>query len=155
MALRWSPEQIACRTKRDKEPFNISLPTICHAIDTRILSPQLKEFICFKWKHNKCKTEDKRGKIPNTTPISERPAGAENRTRPDELKKSFTVDNVKQFTTHQELAESTGMKAYLCEPYSPWQRSTNRNTNGLLWQFSRKVLTFPTFQMMIYKTLSC
>ena len=95
MALRWSPEQIACRTKRDKEPFSISFPTICHAIDTRILSPQLKEFICFKWKHNKCKTEDKRCKIPNTTPISERPAVAENRTLPDELKKSFTVDNVK------------------------------------------------------------
>lgn len=35
----------------------------------------------FKWKHKKYKTTDKRGKIPDTTPISERSAGAENRTR--------------------------------------------------------------------------
>ena len=81
MALRWSPEQIAGRAKRDKELFNISFPTIYRAIDKGVLPPQLKKIMRFKWKHKKCKTEDKRGKIPNTTPISERPAGAENRTR--------------------------------------------------------------------------
>ena len=64
MALRWSPEQTAGRTKRDKEPVSISFPTIYHAIDTRILSPQLKKIIRFKWKHKRYKTEDKRGKIP-------------------------------------------------------------------------------------------
>ena len=81
MALRWSPEQIAGRAKRDNEPFSISFPTIYRAIDTGILPPQLKKIMRFKWKHKKCKTEDKRGKIPNTTPISKRPAGAKNRTR--------------------------------------------------------------------------
>ena len=81
MALRWSPEQIAGRAKRDNEPFSISFPTIYRAIDTGILPPQLKKIMRFKWKHKKCKTEDKRGKIPNTTPISQRPAGAKNRTR--------------------------------------------------------------------------
>ena len=29
---------------------------------------------------------------------------------PDKLKKSFTVDNGKEFAAHQELAEATGMK---------------------------------------------
>ena len=149
----------------------------------------------FKWKHKKCKTEYKRGKIPNTTPISERPAGAENRTRfghwesdtvlgmrktgcfgtnverkpgylvafriddrqdnafntatikafsaiPDKLKKSFTVDNGKEFASHQELAEATGTKVYSCEPYSLWQRGTNGNTNGLLRQFFPKGTSF-------------
>ena len=81
MALRWSPEQIAGRAKRDNEPFSISFPTIYRATDTGILPPQLKKIMRFKWKHKKCKTEDKRGKIPNTTPISQRPAGAKNRTR--------------------------------------------------------------------------
>ena len=195
MALRWSPEQIAGRAKRDKEPFSISFPTIYRAIDKGVLPPQLKKIMRFKWKHKKCKTEDKRGKIPNTTPISERPAGAENRTRfghwesdtvlgmrktgcfgthverksgflvafriddrqdnafnkatiqafsaiPDKLKKSFTVDNGKEFAAHQELAEATGMKVYFCEPYSPWQRGTNENTNGLLRQFFPKGTSF-------------
>ena len=34
MNLRWSPEQIAGRAKRDKEPFSISFPTIYRAIDS-------------------------------------------------------------------------------------------------------------------------
>ena len=159
------------------------------------MPPQLKKIMRFKWKHKKCKTEDKRGKIPNTTPISERPAGAKKRTRfghwesdtvlgmrktgcfgthverksgflvafriddrqdnafnkatiqafsaiPDKLKKSFTVDNGKEFAAHQELAEATGMKVYFCEPYSPWQRGTNENTNGLLRQFFPKDTSF-------------
>ena len=81
MALKWSPEQIAGRAKRDKEPFSISFMTIYRAIDKGVLPPQLKKTMRFKWKHKKCKTEDKRGKIPNTTPISKHPAGAENHTR--------------------------------------------------------------------------
>ena len=61
---------------------------------------------------------------------------------PDKLKKSFTVDNGKEFAAHQELAEATGMKVYFCEPYSPWQRGTNENTNGLLRQFFPKGTSF-------------
>jgi len=61
---------------------------------------------------------------------------------PSLLKKSFTVDNGKEFTHHQELAESTGMNVYFCDPYSPWQRGTNENTNGLLRQFFPKGTSF-------------
>ncbi|MGN0683644.1 MAG: IS30 family transposase [Oscillospiraceae bacterium] len=52
------------------------------------------------------------------------------------------MDNDKEFASHQELAESTGMKVYFCEPYSPWQRGTNENTNGLLRQFFPKGTSF-------------
>jgi len=61
---------------------------------------------------------------------------------PSTLKKSFTVDNGKEFTHHQELAQSTGMNVYFCDPYSPWQRGTNENTNGLLRQFFPKGSSF-------------
>ena len=40
MALRWSPEQIAGRAKRNKEPFSISFPTIYRAIDKGVLPPR-------------------------------------------------------------------------------------------------------------------
>ena len=195
MNLRWSPEQIAGRAKRDKEPFSISFPTIYRAIDSGILPPQLKKIMRFKWKHKKCKGTDRREKIPNATPISERSAGAENRSRyghwesdtvlgmrktgcfgthverksgylvafriddrqdnafnhatikafssiPEKLKKSFTVDNGKEFAAHKALAEATGMKVFFCDPYSPWQRGTNENTNGLLRQFFPKGTSF-------------
>ena len=60
----------------------------------------------------------------------------------DKLKKSFTVDNGKEFTAHKQLAAATGMKVYFCDPYSPWQRDTNENTNGLLRQFFPKGTSF-------------
>lgn len=61
---------------------------------------------------------------------------------PEALKKSFTVDNGKEFAAHIELARSTGMKVFFCDPYSPWQRGTNENTNGLLRQFFPKGTSF-------------
>ena len=61
---------------------------------------------------------------------------------PDKLKKSFTVDNGKEFLYHREITENTGMKVYFCDPYSPWQRGTNENTNGLLRQFFPKGSSF-------------
>lgn len=57
MNLRWSPEQIAGRAKRDKEPFSISFPTIYRAIDSGILPPQLKKIMRFKWKHKNAKEQ--------------------------------------------------------------------------------------------------
>ena len=57
---------------------------------------------------------------------------------PASIKKSFTVDNGKEFIHHQELAEQTNMAVYFCDPHAPWQRGTNENTNGLLRQFFPK-----------------
>ena len=61
---------------------------------------------------------------------------------PSALKKSFTVDNGKEFAAHIELAKSTKMRVFFCDPYSPWQRGTNENTNGLLRQFFPKGTSF-------------
>jgi IS30 family transposase len=63
----------------------------------------------------------------------------------EKLKKSFTVDNGKEFAAHKELAAGTGMKVFFCDPYSPWQRGTNENTNGLLRQFFPKGTSFDDF----------
>ena len=61
---------------------------------------------------------------------------------PEKLKKSFTVDNGKEFAAHKALTQATGMKVFFCDPYSPRQRGTNENTNGLLRQFFPKGTSF-------------
>ena len=57
---------------------------------------------------------------------------------PEAMRKTFTVDHGKEFYNHKLLAELTGMNVYFCDPYSPWQRGSNENTNGLLRQFFPK-----------------
>ena len=64
---------------------------------------------------------------------------------PAALKKSFTVDNGNEFRSHSELAAQTGMDIYFCDPYSPWQRGSNENTNGLLRQYFPKGTSFKDF----------
>jgi len=71
---------------------------------------------------------------------------------PPAFKKSFTVDNGKEFSQHQKLTAETGMNVYFCDPYSPWQRGTNENTNGLLRQFYPKgtSLTHVTDEQLLH-----
>lgn len=38
---------------------------------------------------------------------------------PRSLKKSFIVDNGKVFAARKKLSESTDMKTFFCDPYSP------------------------------------
>ncbi|SAL80771.1 integrase catalytic subunit [Caballeronia arvi] len=57
---------------------------------------------------------------------------------PEPLRQSFTYDQGKELTCHQELAAATGVGVYFCDPHSPWQRGTCENTNGLLRQYLPK-----------------
>lgn len=60
------------------------------------------------------------------------------------LTKTFTVDNGSEFAEFKKLEKSTRSKVYFADPYSPWQRGLNENTNGLLRRYFPKGCNFHT-----------
>lgn len=54
------------------------------------------------------------------------------------MRKTLTYDRGREMAEHKALTEITGVRVYFCDPYKPWQRGTNENTNGLLRQYLPK-----------------
>lgn len=57
---------------------------------------------------------------------------------PPQLRRSLTWDQGKEMALHTEISAALGMPVYFCDKASPWQRSSNENTNGLLRQYFPK-----------------
>jgi IS30 family transposase len=57
---------------------------------------------------------------------------------PDGLRKTLTYDRGTEMARHRDLTRNTGVKVYFADPYSPWQRGSNENTNGLIRQYLPK-----------------
>jgi len=54
------------------------------------------------------------------------------------LRESLTYDRGSEMARHQELAKRLNINIWFADPYAPWQRGSNENTNGLLRQFLPK-----------------
>lgn len=54
---------------------------------------------------------------------------------PAELARTVTWDRGTEMADHTDFTIATDVKVYFCDPYSPWQRGSNENTNGLLRQY--------------------
>ncbi len=52
------------------------------------------------------------------------------------------VDNGSEFAEFKRLEKATESCIYFADPYSPWQRGLNENTNGLLRRYFPKGCNF-------------
>ena len=57
---------------------------------------------------------------------------------PEAMRKTLTYDRGTEMARHAELTRNTGVKVYFADPYSPWQRASNENMNGLIRQYLPK-----------------
>ena len=58
---------------------------------------------------------------------------------PAHLRRSLTWDRGMEMAHHAEMSVATAVDVvYFCDPYRPWQRGTNENTNHLLRQYFPK-----------------
>lgn len=64
-------------------------------------------------------------------------------TLPAHLRKPLTGDHGTEVARHQKITLATGMAIYFCDPYSPWPRGNNENTNGLLEWSPRAPTQYP------------
>jgi IS30 family transposase len=57
---------------------------------------------------------------------------------PDWFAKTLTWDRGAEMAKHAEITAATGIQVYFADPYSPQQRPSNENTNGLLREYLPK-----------------
>ncbi len=51
---------------------------------------------------------------------------------PKQMKKTLTYDNGSEMAQHKLFTKHTKIQVYFTHPYSPWERPTNENSNGLV-----------------------
>ena len=59
-------------------------------------------------------------------------------TLPEWFAKTLTWDRGTEMARHAEITAQTGIAVYFADPYSPHQRPSNENTNGLLREYLPK-----------------
>jgi IS30 family transposase len=61
---------------------------------------------------------------------------------PARMKRTLTYDNGKEMSEHRHFTRNTKIKVYFTHPFSPWERPTNENSNGLVRDYFPKGTDF-------------
>ena len=202
LQLHWSPQQISRRLLLEyggDPSMRVSHETIYTSLFVQtkaVLRTELTGKLRTRRVHRRpqrrvSRPGTGRGRIPQMTPVSERPAAVDNRLEPghwggdlvvgrygrshlitlverhsrclvvipipnatsgtviaeliamfallpETMRKSLTWDRGIEMTRHEQFTQATGIPVYFCNAYSPWQRGSNENTNGLLRQYFPK-----------------
>jgi IS30 family transposase len=142
LAHEWSPEQISAKLV---EQYPDDLDT-CVSAKTiyQTLFLQARGELRTQLKLALRTGRTRRISPPRTAETRERSrtwspsATARRRPRTAPCKNSVTWDQGKELAVHEKFTVKTGLRAYFCDPHSPWQRGSNENTNGLLRQYFPK-----------------
>jgi transposase, IS30 family len=51
---------------------------------------------------------------------------------PSTARRTITDDNGGEFAPHEVVTDHIGLRAFFCDPHSPWQRGAIENANGRL-----------------------
>ncbi len=73
------------------------------------------------------------------------------RSIPSQMKKSLTYDNGTEMAQHKLFTKHTKVQVYFAHPYSPWERPTNENSNGLIRDYFPKGTDFNTISKTTLK----
>ena len=60
------------------------------------------------------------------------------RKLPADLRRTLTYDRGSEMARYKDVEMALDLQVYFCDPYSPWQRGTNENTNRLLRHWFKK-----------------
>ena len=63
---------------------------------------------------------------------------------PKTMKRTLTYDNGTEMSEHKLFTKKTKVQVYFTHPYSPWERPTNENSNGLVRDYFPKGTDFNT-----------
>ena len=61
---------------------------------------------------------------------------------PQSWRRTLTLDNGKEFAQFKHAERKTGLRVFLADPYSAWQRGANENIDGLIRRFYPKRTNF-------------
>lgn len=61
---------------------------------------------------------------------------------PKTMRKTLTYDNGTEMSEHKLFTKNTKIQVYFTHPYSPWERPTNENSNGLVRDYFPKGTDF-------------
>ena len=131
---RWSPEQIALKLASIYPigpGLRVSSETIYNCTYAQPVGQLKKDLIqALRHARNKrvprSKGQDRRGQILDMLSIA------------PPMRHSMTYDQGLEMAFNKELNHNTGIAGYYCDAYSPWQRGSNENMNGLVNQYLPK-----------------